>query len=93
MALLNFTSGIRLTKSINRSRGEWAQQQYVLLSTYKGGDADVWVGPIFVHYLMGKESNTIASIQNLFKIVPMQVAQHLKTHCMIMWMKVGTNLS
>ena len=40
MALLNFTSGIRLTKSINSSRGEWAQQQHVLPSTYKGGDAE-----------------------------------------------------
>ena len=40
MALLNFTSDIRLTKSINNFRGEWAQQQYVILSTYKGGDAE-----------------------------------------------------
>ena len=40
MALLNFTSGIRLTKSINISRGEWAQQQHVLPSTYKGGDVE-----------------------------------------------------
>ena len=40
MALLNFTSSIRLTKSINSSRGEWAQQEYVLPSTYKGGDAE-----------------------------------------------------
>ena len=40
MALLNFTNGIRLTKSIISSRGEWAQQQYVLPSTYKGGDAE-----------------------------------------------------
>ena len=43
MALLNFTSGIRLTKSINSFRGEWAQQQYVLPSTYKGGDAEFCV--------------------------------------------------
>ena len=43
MALLNFTSGTRLTKSINSSRGEWAQQQYVLPSTYKGGDAKFFV--------------------------------------------------
>ena len=40
MALLNFTNGIRLTKGINSSRGEWAQQQHVLPSTYKGGDAE-----------------------------------------------------
>ena len=40
MALLNFTSGIRLTKSINSSRGEWAQQHHVLPSTYKAGDAE-----------------------------------------------------
>ena len=40
MALLNFTSGIRLTKTVNSSRGEWAQQQYVFPSTYKGGDAE-----------------------------------------------------
>ena len=100
--MLNFTSGIRLTKSINSSRGEWAQQQYVFPSTYKGGDAEfvvtsnnhhVWVGPIFVHYLMGKDSNTIASIQHLFKTVPIQVAQHLKAHCTIMWMKACTDLS
>ena len=77
------------------------QQQHMLPSTYKGGDAEfvvtkqqayVWVGTIFVHYLMGKESNTIASIQHLFKTVPIQVAQHLKTHCTIMWMKASTNL-
>ena len=37
--------------------------------------------PFFVHYLMGKDSNTIASIHHLFKRVPIQVAQHLKTHC------------
>ena len=42
---------------------------------------------------MGKDSNTIASIQHLFKIVPMQVPQHLKAHCSIMWMKLGTDLS
>ena len=41
--MLNFTSGIRLTKSINSSRGEWAQQKYVLPSTYKGGDAEFCV--------------------------------------------------
>ena len=29
---------------------------------------------------MGKDSNTIASIHHLFKTVPIQVAQHLKTH-------------
>ena len=29
---------------------------------------------------MGKDSNTIASIQHLFKTVPKQVAQHLKAH-------------
>ena len=90
MALLNFTSGIRLTKSINSSRGEWAQQHYVLPSTYKGGDAEFVVtkqqascpvGTIFVHYLTGKDNNTIASIQHLFKTVPKQVAQHLKAHC------------
>ena len=40
VALLNFTSGIRLTKSINSSRGDWAQRQHVLPSTYKGGDAE-----------------------------------------------------
>ena len=40
VAQLNFTSGIRLTKTINSSRGEWAQQQHVLPSTYKGGDAE-----------------------------------------------------
>ena len=99
--MLNFNSGIRLTKSINSSRGEWEQQQYVLPSTYKGGDAEFVVTKqqasclvgTFFHYLMGKESNTIASIQHLFKIVLVQVAQHLKTHCMIMWMKASTNLS
>ena len=42
---------------------------------------------------MGKDSNTIASIQLLFKTVPIQVAQHLKAHYSIMWMKVGTDLS
>jgi hypothetical protein len=42
---------------------------------------------------MGKDSNTIASIQHLFKTVPIQVAQHLKAHCTIMWMKAGTDLS
>ena len=102
MALLNFTSGNRLTKSINSSRGEWAQQHHVLPSTYKGGDAEFVVtkqqAPClgwyhFFHYLMGKESNTIASIQHLFKTVPIQVAQHLKTHCTIMRMKASTNLS
>ena len=102
MALLNFTINIRLRKSINSSRGEWAQQHHVLPSTYKGGDAEFVVrkqqasclgGTIFAHYLMGKESNTIDSIQHLFKTVPIQVAQHLKTHCTIMWMKASTNLS
>ena len=39
---------------------------------------------------MGKDNNTIASIQHLFKIVTIQVAQHLKTHCTIMWMGHGT---
>ena len=53
----------------------------------------VWVGPIFVHYLMGKDSNTIASIHHLFKTVPIQVAQHLKAHCTIMWMKACSDLS
>ena len=41
--MLNFTSGIRLTKSINSFRGEWAQQHLVLPSTYKGGDAEFCV--------------------------------------------------
>ena len=102
MALLNFTSGIRLTKSINSSRGEWAQQQYVLPSTYKGGDAEFVVTKQqasclgwshFFHCLMGKDSNTIASIHHLFKIVPIQVAQHLKAHYTIMWMKACTDIS
>ena len=39
MALLNFTSGIRLRKSVNSSKGEWAQRHHVIPSTYKGGDA------------------------------------------------------
>ena len=43
MALLNFTRGIRLTKSINSSRGEWVQQHHVLPSTYKGVDAEFCV--------------------------------------------------
>ena len=102
MALLNFTISIRLRKRINSSRGEWAQQHHVLPSTYKGGDAEFVVTKqqasclgwsIFVHYLMGKDSNTIASIQHLFKTVPIQVAQHLKAHCTIMWMKACTDLS
>ena len=84
MALLNFTSGIRLTKSINSSRGEWAQQQYVLPYTYKGGDAEFVVTKQqasclgwshFCSLLNGKDSNTIASIHHLFKTVPIQVAQ------------------
>ena len=98
MALLNFTSGIRLTKSINSSRGEWAQQHHVLPSTYKGGDAEFVVTKQqasclgwsnFVH-LMGKDNNTIASIQHLFRTVPIQVAQHLKAHYTITWMKAMT---
>ena len=39
------------------------------------------------------DSSSIASIQHLFKTVPKQVAQHLKAHCSIMWMKLGTDLS
>ena len=102
MALLNFTSGIRLTKRINSSRGEWAQQQYVLPSTYKGGDAEFVVTKQqasclgwshFCSLLNGKDNNTIASIQHLFKTVLIQVAQHLKAHCTIMWMKACTDLS
>ena len=91
MALLQFSGGIlRLTKSINSSRGEWAQQHHVLPSTYKGGDAEFVVTKQqasclgwshFCSLLMGKDSNTIASIQHLFKTVPIQVAQHLKAHC------------
>ena len=42
---------------------------------------------------MVKDSSSIASIQHLSKIVPKHVAQHLKAHCSIMWMKVGTDLS
>ena len=63
------------------------------------GDAEyvakqhICVGPIFVHCLMGKDNNTIASIQHLFKTVPIQVAQHLKAHYTIMWMKACTDLS
>jgi hypothetical protein len=80
---------------------EWAQQHHVLPSMYKGlmqsllqqrNKQHIWVGSIFVH-LMGEDSNTIASIQHLFKTVPIQVAQHLKAHCTIMWMKAGTDLS
>jgi len=41
---------------------------------------------------MGKGSNTIASIKHLFETVPIQVAQHLKAHCTIMWMKAGIEL-
>src|SRR6266496_242695 len=68
VALLNFTSGIRLTKSINSSRGEWAQQHHVLPSTYKTGDVEFAVTKQqpsclgwshFFHYLMGKDSNTL----------------------------------
>ena len=42
---------------------------------------------------MGEDINTIASIQHLFKTVPIQVAQHLKAHCTIMWMKACSDLS
>ena len=97
MALFNFTSGIRLTKSINSSRGEWAQQQHVLPSTYKGGDAE---------FCCKKETSIMSgleqffptqwektAIQHLSKTVRIQVAQHLKAHCSIMWMIVGTDLS
>ena len=52
----------------------------------------VWVGTIFAH-LMVKDNSSIASIQHLSKTVPIQVAQHLKEQCNIMWMKVGTDLS
>ena len=41
--MLNFTSGIRLTKSINSSRGGWVQQHHVLPSAYKGCDAEFCV--------------------------------------------------
>ena len=37
--------------------------------------------------------STIEFINNLFKTIPIQVAQHLKAHCTIMWMEAGTNHS
>ena len=80
------------------SRVEWAQQQYVLPSTYKGGDAEFVVTKqqascLGWSLLNGKIQHTIASIQHLLKTIPIQVAQHLKAHCTIMWMKACTDLS
>ena len=42
---------------------------------------------------MVKDNSSIASIQHLSKTVPIQVAQHLKAYRIIIWMKVGTDLS
>ena len=62
MALLNFTSGIRLRKSINSSRGEWAQQYHVLPSTYKGGDAEFVVTNQQASCLVATKPQTVWSL-------------------------------
>ena len=94
MALLNFTSGTGLRKSINSSRWEWVLQKHVLPSTYKGGDAEFVVTKKQASCVGWNNFCSLnGKIQHFSKIVPIKVAQHLKAHCTIMWMKDGIDFS